>query len=338
MLLMVEKGVRGGICQAIHGYAKANNKYTKSYDKNIDSSYLICLDANNLYGQVISQKRPVNGFEWVKKLSKFDEPFIKNYDEKSDKGYFLEVDVKYLKNLFSLHTELPFLPERKKIEKCNKLVCDFHDKKNYVIYTKALKQPLNHGLILKKVHRVIQFNQKAWLKPYIDMNTKLRAEAKNDLEKDFFKLMNNAVFRKTMENVKKHRDIKLVTIDKRRDQLASEPNYHTPKYFSENIMAMEMKKTKVKMNKPIYLGMSILDISKTLMYQFLYDYIKPKYQDRASYIKWILTALLFILKLKIFMKILMMTLGNGLTHPTMMNMIKDRFQQERTRKKSVFQR
>ena len=114
------------------------------------------------------------------------------------------------------------------------------------------------------------------------MNTKLRKEAKNDFEKDFFKLMNNAVFRKTMENVRKHRDIKLVTTDKRRNQLVSEPNYHTAKYFSENLLAIEMKKTKVKMNKPVYLGMSILDISKTLMYEFWFDYIKPKYGDRAK--------------------------------------------------------
>ena len=114
------------------------------------------------------------------------------------------------------------------------------------------------------------------------MNTKLRTEAKNGFEKDFFKLMNNAVFGKTMENVRKHRDLKLVTTDKKRNQLASEPNYHTTKYFSENLMAIEMKKTKVKMNKPIYLGMSILDISKTLMYEFWYDYIKPKYKDKAK--------------------------------------------------------
>ena len=114
------------------------------------------------------------------------------------------------------------------------------------------------------------------------MNTKLRTEAKNDFEKDFFKLINNAVFGKTMKNVRKHRDIKLVTTGKRRNQLASEPNYHTTKYFSENLIAIETEKTKVKMNKPIYLGMSILDISKTLMYEFWYDYIKPKYQDRAK--------------------------------------------------------
>ena len=114
------------------------------------------------------------------------------------------------------------------------------------------------------------------------MNTKLRTNAKNDSEKDFCKLMNNAVFGKTMENVRKHRDIKLVTTDKRRNQLASELNYHTTKYFSENLLAIEMKKTKVKMNKPVYLGMSLLDISKTLMYEFWYDYVKPKYQDNAK--------------------------------------------------------
>ena len=109
------------------------------------------------------------------------------------------------------------------------------------------------------------------------MNTKLRKKAKNDFEKDFFKLMNNAIFGKTMENVRKHRDIKLVTTDKRRNQLASEPNYHTTKHFSDNLMAIEMKKTRVKMNKPIYLGISILGISKTLIYEFWYDFIKPKY-------------------------------------------------------------
>ena len=145
---------------------------------------------------------------------------------------------------------------------------------------RALKQALNDGLILKQVHRVIQFSQKAWMKPYIDMNTKLRKEAKNEIEKDFFKLMNNAVFGKTMENIKEHRDIRLVTTDKK-TRLVSEPNYHTTKYFSEKLLAIKMKKTKIKMNKLVYLGMSVLDISKTLMYEFWYDYIKPKYGDRT---------------------------------------------------------
>ena len=120
-----------------------------------------------------------------------------------------------------------------KINKCIKLACNLCDKKDYVVHIRSLKQALNHGLILKKVHRVVQFNQEAWLKPYIDMNTELRKRAKNYFEKDFFKLMNNAVFGKTMENVRKHRDIKLVTTDKRRNKLVSEPNYYTIKCFSK---------------------------------------------------------------------------------------------------------
>ena len=114
------------------------------------------------------------------------------------------------------------------------------------------------------------------------MNTELRKNAKNEFEKNFFKLMNNSDFGKTMENVRNHRDIKLVTSEKRRKRLVSEPNYHSCKKFSDHLMAIEMKKTKVKMNKPLYLGMSILDISKTLMYKFLYDYFKPKHRDRAK--------------------------------------------------------
>ena len=150
------------------------------------------------------------------------------------------------------------------------------------MHLKVIKQALSQGLVLKKVHRVIQFNQEDWLKPYIDMNTKLRKEAKNDFEKDFFKLMNNSVFGKTMENVRKDRDIKLATTDEKRSKLISEPNYHTTKRFSQKLLAIEIKNTKVKMNKPVYLGMSILDISKTLMHKFWYDYIKPKYEDRAK--------------------------------------------------------
>ena len=132
-------------------------------------------------------------------------------------GYFLEVDIKYPKQLWNSHKDLPFLPERRKLEKVEKLVCSIEDKEKYVIHIKALKQALNHGLVLKDVHRVIKFNLEAWLKSYIDMNTNLRTEAKNDFEKDFFKLMNNSVFGKTMENVRNHRDIKLVTTDIRRN-------------------------------------------------------------------------------------------------------------------------
>ena len=132
---------------------------------------------------------------------------------------------------------------------------------------------------LEKIHRVIESNQEAWLKPDIDMNTELKKVAKNDFEKDLFKLMNNSVFGKTMENIRKHRDIKLVTTNKKRSKLVSEPNYHTINLISEDLSIIEMKETKVKMNKPLYLGLSILEISKTLMYEFWYDYMKPKYNN-----------------------------------------------------------
>ena len=215
-------------------------------------------------------------------MSKFNEDFIKKYDENNNKGYFLEVDIGYPKELFNFHKDLPFLPKRKKVEKVEKLICSIEDKEKYVIHIRALKQALNHGLVLKKVHRIVQFKQKAWLKPYIDMNTELRKKAQNEFEKNFFKLMNNSVFGKTMENVRNHRDIKLITTDKRRKRLVSELNYHFHKNFSELLMAIEMKKTRVKMVNPLYLRMSILDINKTLMYEFWYDYIGPKYGDKAK--------------------------------------------------------
>ena len=192
---MIEEGIRGRMCQSVHRYANANNKYMKNYDKTIQSSYLTHLDANNLYGWAMSQKLPLNGFIWYNYLSKFTEDFIKNYNENSDVGCFLGVDVEYPKTLWGSHKDLPFLPGRKKLEKVEKLVYSIEDKEKYVIYIRALKQALNNGLKLKKVHRVIKFKQKGWLKLYIDINTKLRKEAKSEFEKDFFKLTNNCFWK-----------------------------------------------------------------------------------------------------------------------------------------------
>ena len=219
MLIMYEEGTRGRMCQAKHRYAKANNKYMKNHDKNKKPTYLERLDANNLYGWAICKKLPESDFEWVDDLSIFTEDFIKNYDENSNKRYILEVDVGYPKDLHKLHSDFTFLPERMKINKCTKLVCNVRDKENYVIHISALKQALNHGLKLAKVHRIIQFDQEAWLKPYIVMNTALKKNAKNDFEKDLFKLTNNSVFGKTMKNVKNNRDNKIVTNDRRRSIL-----------------------------------------------------------------------------------------------------------------------
>ena len=153
LLLMFEEGIRGGMCQATDRYAKANNKYMRDHDKNKESSYLEYLDANNLYGWAMSQRLPVRNFKWIDKddISKFDEKFIKNYDENSDQGYILEVDVKYPEKIRMLHSDLAFLPERMKINKCTKLTCSIQNKENYVIHIRALKQAINHGLELTKV-------------------------------------------------------------------------------------------------------------------------------------------------------------------------------------------
>ena len=201
MLIMFEEGTRGGMCQAAYRYAKANNKYMKNYDKNKESSYLEYGDANNLYGFAVCKKLPVYYLKWVDNLSIFTEEFIKNYHENSIIGYNLEVDVKYPRNLHKLLSEIPFLPERMTTNKCTKLVCNLNDKENYHVHILTLKQPLNHGLKFKKVHRAVKFIQEFWLKPYIEMNTEVRMKAKTDFEKDFFKLMHNSVFGKTMYKI-----------------------------------------------------------------------------------------------------------------------------------------
>ena len=281
MLLMIEEGIRGGICHAVNRYASANNHYMKDYDKNKESSYIQYLDANNLYGAAMSKKLPMKPFKWMDDISRIDEEFIKGYDENSNKGYVLEVDVNYPQELYDIHSDMPFLPERMVINETKKLVCNLHDKKKYVAHVSVLKQALNHGLKLAKVYRVIEFEQEAWLKKYIDFNTDLRMKASNEFEKGFFKLMNNAVLGKTMENVRKHRNIKLVRNDNKRNKLVSEPNYHTMKLIDEDLAIIEMRKTRVKMNKPIYLGLSILEISKIIMYEFWYDFVKRKYMDNV---------------------------------------------------------
>ena len=159
MLIMYEEVTRKGMCQASYRYAKANNKYMKNYDKNKESSFIVYLDANNLYGYPMCKKLPVSDFKWADDLSTFTEDFIKNYNENSDKGYFFEVDVEYPKNIHKLHSDLPFLPERMKINNGSKLVCNVQDKENYPIHIFTLKQALNNELKLKKVHRATEFRQ-----------------------------------------------------------------------------------------------------------------------------------------------------------------------------------
>ena len=282
-LLMIEKGIRGGISIISNRYGEANNKYMKDYDKTRASKFLMYLDANNLYGWAMSQKLPLNGFKEMtnEELENLFNNQIVQVWEKTP--CILEVDLEYPEELHDLHNDYPLCPERVECDHgVKKLIPNLRDKYNYVIHYKNLMQCLSLGLKLKKIHRGIKFNESEWLKPYIDKNTNLRALAKNNFEKDFFKLMNNAVFGKTMENIRNRVNIKLVNTGEQFKKLAAKPNYESRKIFNENLVSVHMKNTSLTMDKPVYLGMCILDLSKTLMYDFHYRYIKTKYGDRAK--------------------------------------------------------
>ena len=283
MLLMVEKGIRGGISIISNRYGEANNKYMKGFNKNKPSKYLIYVDANNLYGCAMSEKLPTHGFKWL--TSKEIENLYNNQVVQVWENIpcILEVDLEYPEKLHDPHNDYPLCPERVECENgVKKLIPNLRDKKKYVIHYKNLMQCLNQGMKLKKIHRGIKFIESAWLKPYIDKNTYLRTKAKNNFEKDFFKLMNNAVFGKTMENIRNRVNVKLVNTEEKFKKLVAKPNFISRKIFSENLVSVHMKKTSLTMNKPVYLGMCILDLSKIIMYDFHYNYIKPKYGDNAK--------------------------------------------------------
>ena len=280
MLLMFEKGIRGGISMISNRYGEANNKYmSKGFNRNKLKKYLMYLDANNLYGCAMSMKLPTHGFKWLTsgEMEKLFNNQVVQIWEKTP--CILEVDLEYPENLHDLHNDYPFCPERLECKNgVEKLIPNLRDKTKYVIHYKNLIQCLKAGLKLKKIHRGIKFIESKWMKPYIEMNTNLRTKAKNNFEKDFFKLMNNSVFGKTMENIRNRVNVKLVNTQERLRKLVAKPNLKSPpKIFSENLVSVHLKKTSLTMNKPVYLGMCILDLSKTIMYDFHYNYIKPKY-------------------------------------------------------------
>ena len=275
MLLMIEKGIRGGISNAFKRYAKANNKFMKDFDPAEKSSFIVYLDANNLYGWAMSKPLPVGGFEWM------NEKELKNWERFVDKegiGCILEVDLEYPVELHDFHNDFPLAPEKMILGKVEKLTQNLRDKEKMVLHGKNLALFLSLGMKLKKVRRGLKFQEKNFMKNYIDKNTSLRSQAKNAFEKDLFKLMNNSVFGKTMENVRNRVTIELVKDAERAAKLVNKPNFEELKIFDEFLIAVKMRKTKVWMNKPVYVGMSILDLSKTLMFSFQYEYVKKKWE------------------------------------------------------------
>ena len=297
MFLFIEKGMRGGISYITNRYGKANNKYMKNYNPEEASKYIMYLDANNLYGWAMSQYLPTGGFKWLTEK----EVDLSKFDDESEKGLILEVDLEYPEELHNLHNDYPLAAEKIKVTEdmlspycrkiaekfkvkvglVEKLVPTLSKKERYVLHYRNLQLYMSLGLKLTKIYRALEFNQSPWLKTYIDFNTKKRAKAKNSFEKDFFKLMNNSVFGKTMENLRKRQNIKLVTDEENLLKWTSKPSFVSFKIFNEDLVAVHKMKPTLTLNRPAYVGMCILDLSKTLMYDFHYNYIKNKYGDKA---------------------------------------------------------
>ena len=229
----------------------------------------------------MSQKLPYKNFRWVDEKKLIDlNPF--QIDADDDTGYILQVDLEYPKELHNSHKDYPLAPENISINKIYKLTPNLNNKTKYILHLNNLQLYLSLGLKLTKIHKVLAFDKKEWIKPYIDLNTNLRTTSKNDFEKDFFKLMNNSVFGKTMENIRNRVDIRLVNEEKQAEKLASKPTYEGKTIFGESLAAVHMKRVKIKFDKPIYVEFCILDLSKTLMYDFHNNYIVKKYGQKQS--------------------------------------------------------
>ena len=246
----------------------------------------------------MSQKLPYRNLRWVACPEYIN---LDSYDENSAKGLILEVDLEYPPELHHLHNDYPCAPEKITVKKemlsdyCREILerekmtiggvsklINTLSEKNYVLHYRSLQLYLSLGLKLKKIHRALEFSQSNWLEKNISFNNKMRSQAKKSFEKDFFKLMNNSVFGKTMENLCKRSNIKLVTDPEEMVRLASRPTYVSHKIFHENLVAVNNKRVKIRLDKPSYVGMSILELSITLMIDFHYNYIKKKYSDGAQ--------------------------------------------------------
>ena len=283
MLMMFEKGMRGGMTHISKRYAEANNKYMKDFDETKPSSFILYLDANALYSWAMTKKLPTHGFKWIDVHISKVEKLLKKKDTKI--GYIFEVDLEYPPSLWKEHNDDPLAPGKIELGKVEKLVSSFLPKKNYVVHYEILKLYIEMGMILKKVHRGIKFHQSCWMEPYIRKNTNLRKEAskvKNKFEEDFFKLMNNAVFGRTIENIRKRQNVEIIDNRKKALKLSSKPNFDRATIFDETLVAIHKKKTEVYFNKPIFVGQAILDISKILMFEFHYKYIKKEFGDKAE--------------------------------------------------------
>lgn len=284
MLLFIEGGIRGGLSVCTHRHALANNKYMQNYDPSSTDTYLMYFDVNNLYGYAMSQTLPLCGFRWLTQ-SEINtlRGEIENISSDAPIGYILEVDLTYPPALHDLHSDLPFCPEHlptKEGGKEKKLLATLYDKTKYPIHYVALQQCLRHGLKIKEIHRVLCFEQSAWMEPYISLNIRLRGLATNEHEVHFYKLLVNGCFGKSMQNVRKFRDVKLVSKYEGAygvNFYVSKPNFKDRVIFDEDCVAIELNRCKIYFNQPMFIGFAVLDLSKVQLYKFHYEYMLKKY-------------------------------------------------------------
>ena len=281
MITYIEAGIRGGLTQNITHYAKANNKYLENFNPDNPQNYILYIDANNLYGWSMEAKLPYGGFKWVEDVNSVN---IYEIPEDSDYGYILQIDIDYPEDLHDFHNEYPLLPEKicPPGGKIPKLLANLNNKTNYIVHYKNLLQALKMGLKLKKIHRILEFKQKNWLAEYIKLNNDKRSIATNSFEKDFYKLMNNSVFGKTIENPRKRIDFKLVASQKELYKLVNKTSFKERIIFAENVVGVMLEKTTIVFDKPIYLGFTILELSKTLMFDFHYNVMKKFYNNNVK--------------------------------------------------------
>ena len=292
MYLFFENGCRGGISSINHRYAKANNPYMYDYNSDEKSSYIIYIDKNSLYPEAMSDYLPYAHFKW-EDPDHFDHESILNLSDECRKGYIFEVDLEYPAHLHKSHNNYPLASEHLTVMKnqlslyndynsyhpTKKLVSNLYDKERYIVHYRNLKFYLTQGLVLKKIHKVLSFSQDKWMKPYIDLCALQRQNAKTNFQKDFWKLMMNSVFGKSMENLRHRIRLELVTDTKKALKLLSKNTYKRSIVFDDNLAAIELFKTQLCLNKPIYLGQVILELSKLYMAQYHYEHIQRKYSD-----------------------------------------------------------
>ena len=275
MFRFFERQIRGGVSTVFHRFSQANNKFQEDFDSTKPSKFIVYLDANSLYPTAMMQPLPVGGFEWLSKSA------LKDWEkivDSEDVGCTLEVGLEYPNHLHDFHDDFPLAPEVLEVNRFQKLIPNLQDKEKMVLDGRSLQLFLSLGMKLKKVHRGIKFRKEAFMRPFIEHNTRLRTAARNDFEKDLFKLASNAVYGKTMENVRNRIDMKLVNDRKKKAKLVRKINFKHATHFGEKLAAVHMRKTKVVLDKPIFCGAAILDLSKIHMFNFHYNYVKKKWE------------------------------------------------------------